>query len=533
MLFRSGVSSARALGLLGAASTYPSAAVRAQGRIAALLHTPARKSSLVEQSNMNVELLPALSDNYMYLLIDADTKEAAVVDPVEPVKVVEAVRKHGVRLTTVLTTHHHWDHAGGNEKMVRLMPGLRVYGGDDRVDALTKKVSHSNSFKVGSLSVKCLFTPCHTTGHICYFVTKENGTDPPAVFTGDTLFVAGCGKFFEGTAEQMYRALIDILGRLPPETEKCSNGEPTIPSTLADEFTFNPFMRVKEKSVQDHVKQTEAVETMRSLRKEKDGFKLLEIVKREGLSLRAVLTTHHHWDHARGNEALLKEVPGLRVYGGDDRIKGLTDKVTNTQELKVPTLHSCEQRMQIYEAWEFNSINVRCLFTPCHTSGHMCYFVWEDECSDAPAVFTGDTLFVGGCGRFFEGTAEQMYHNLTQVLGSLPQHTKVFCGHEYTIKNLKFAMLVEPENERVKEMLSWARARDDDDKPTVPSTLMEEYEYNPFLRLSEEAVQKFTGKTDPIEVLRVLRQEKDKFKKPKERIPPHAMLALEWGLLRP
>ncbi|XP_028455501.1 hydroxyacylglutathione hydrolase-like protein isoform X2 [Perca flavescens] len=273
--------------------------------------------------------------------------------------------------------------------------------------------------------------------------------------------------------------------------------------------------------------------------------RLLEIVKREGLSLTAVLTTHHHWDHARGNEALLKEVPGLRVYGGDDRIGGLTDKVTDAQELK------------------FNSINVRCLFTPCHTSGHMCYFVWEDECTDAPAVFTGlcnhkelgnqlkpvkyisehsaylystlcgDTLFISGCGRFLEGTAEQMYHNLTQVLGSLPQDTKVFCGHEYTIKNLKFAMLVEPENEKVKEMLSWARARDDDDKPTVPSTLMEEFEYNPFLRLSEEGVQKFTGKTDPIEVLRVLRKERDTFKKPKQRLPPHAMLALEWGLLRP
>ncbi|NP_001134036.1 Hydroxyacylglutathione hydrolase [Salmo salar] len=133
---------------------------------------------------MKVELLPALTDNYMYLLIDEESKEAAIIDPVEPVKVVEAIRKHGVRLTTVLTTHHHWDHAGGNEKMVRLVPGLTVYGGDDRVDALTKKVKHSNTFKVGSLTVKCLFTPCHTTGHICYLVTKDNSAEPPAVFTG-------------------------------------------------------------------------------------------------------------------------------------------------------------------------------------------------------------------------------------------------------------------------------------------------------------------------------------------------------------
>lgn len=257
---------------------------------------------------MKIELIPALSDNYMYLLIDVESKQAAAVDPVEPLTIVEAARKQEVNLTAILTTHHHWDHASGNNKLVKLLPNLKVYGGDDRVDALTKKVSHSNTFKLGSLNIKCLFTPCHTTGHICYYVTKDGSSEPPAVFTGDTLFVAGCGKFFEGSAEQMHRALIDVLGSLPPETrvfcgheytvsnlkfarhvepdnedvkkklewakEKCSKGEPTIPSTLADEFTYNPFMRVKEKSVQDHVKQTDSIETMRSLRKEKDGFKV-------------------------------------------------------------------------------------------------------------------------------------------------------------------------------------------------------------------------------------------------------------------
>lgn len=294
--------------LVGAATTVKFAPVEVKAQAAALIHSAVRKSSLVEQANMRVELLPALSDNYMYLLIDVESKEAAVVDPVEPIVVIEAARKHGVNLTTVLTTHHHWDHAGGNNKLLKLMPSLKVCGGDDRVDGLTKKVSHSTSFKLGSLNIKCLFTPCHTTGHICYYVTQDNSTDPPAVFTGDTLFVAGCGKFFEGTAEQMYKALIEVLGKLPPETrvycgheytvnnlkfarhvepdnedikkklawakEKFSNGEPTIPSTLADELTFNPFMRVKEKTVQDHVKQTDPVETMRSLRKEKDTFRV-------------------------------------------------------------------------------------------------------------------------------------------------------------------------------------------------------------------------------------------------------------------
>ncbi|XP_065706576.1 hydroxyacylglutathione hydrolase, mitochondrial isoform X1 [Patagioenas fasciata] len=274
------------------------------------LHTEheQRKSKTVTQANMKVELLPALTDNYMYLLIDEETKEAAIVDPVQPQKVLDAVKKHGVKLTTVLTTHHHWDHAGGNEKLVKMATGLRVYGGDSRVGALTQKVSHLTSLKVGSLNVKCLSTPCHTSGHICYYVTKPNSSEPPAVFTGDTLFVAGCGKFFEGTPEEMYRALIEILGSLEPETRvycgheytinnlkfarhvepnnisiqeklawakaKYDSGEPTIPSTIAEEFTYNPFMRVREKTVQQHAGETDPIRTMGAIRKEKDNFRV-------------------------------------------------------------------------------------------------------------------------------------------------------------------------------------------------------------------------------------------------------------------
>ncbi|XP_036164559.1 hydroxyacylglutathione hydrolase, mitochondrial isoform X2 [Myotis myotis] len=193
-----------------------------------LHHTDLRKSLTVEQDAMKVELLPALTDNYMYLIIDDDTKEAAIVDPVQPQKVVEMAKKHGVKLTTVLTTHHHWDHAGGNEKLVKLEPGLKVYGGDDRIGALTHKVTHLSTLQVGSLNVKCLSTPCHTSGHICYLVSKPGSSEPSAVFTGDTLFVAGCGKFFEGTADEMYRALIEVLGRLPPDTRVYCGHEYTI-----------------------------------------------------------------------------------------------------------------------------------------------------------------------------------------------------------------------------------------------------------------------------------------------------------------
>ncbi|CAH3044302.1 unnamed protein product, partial [Porites lobata] len=229
----------------------------------------------IAHSDMKVHILPALSDNYMYLVVDEDTKEAAIVDPVEPKKVIAAVKKEGVKLTTVLTTHHHWDHAGGNGELAGLVKGLTVCGGDDRIGALNKKVGHGDQLKIGNLNVKCLFTPCHTSGHICYVVNGK----PNAVFTGDTLFVAGCGKFFEGRPPEMYKALIEILGKLPQDTlvycgheytennlkyavhvepdnaeihkaiewakNKRKSNVPTVPSTIGDEFKFNPFMRVQ------------------------------------------------------------------------------------------------------------------------------------------------------------------------------------------------------------------------------------------------------------------------------------------------
>ncbi|NWR24467.1 HAGHL protein, partial [Emberiza fucata] len=215
-------------------------------------------------------------------------------------------------------------------------------------------------------------------------------------------------------------------------------------------------------------------------------------------------------DHARGNEELAQLLPGLQVFGADERIGALTHRVSHGQELS------------------FGTIRVRCLFTPCHTSGHMCYFMWEDDSLDAPALFSGDTLFVGGCGQFFEGTAEQMHTNLTQILGTLPKDTKVFCGHECTVRNLKFALKVEPENEVVKEKLAWAKV-----SGSAPWLCPQCPQAHRAVPCREEAVQRFTGRTDPVEVLRALRSHRDNFKKPKERPNPQAMLAFDWGLFGP
>jgi len=264
------------------------------------------ESKLVDQNSMKIKILPALSDNYMYLVVDENTKEAAIVDPVDPDSVLKAVDDEGLTLTTLLTTHHHWDHAGGNAELIKQMPNLSVFGGDDRIDGVTTKVKHGDKISVGGLNIECLFTPCHTSGHICYYVTKD--TDK-AVFTGDTLFLGGCGRFFEGTAPQMYEALVGILGKLPGDTkvycgheyslQNLSFGEhvepnnhhikekikwctaergadpprPTVPSTVAEEWQLNPFMRVGESTVQAHAGETDPVETMRAIRAEKDNFK--------------------------------------------------------------------------------------------------------------------------------------------------------------------------------------------------------------------------------------------------------------------
>ncbi|KAM6166457.1 hydroxyacylglutathione hydrolase-like protein isoform 1-T1 [Erethizon dorsatum] len=219
--------------------------------------------------------------------------------------------------------------------------------------------------------------------------------------------------------------------------------------------------------IEEHTREAVAVDVAVAKR-------LLEIAGREGMSLTAVLTTHHHWDHAHGNE-LTQLHPGLAVMGADERISALTRKLAHGEEL------------------QFGAIHVRCLLTPGHTSGHMSYFLWEDECLDPPAFFSGDALSVAGCSWHLEGNMQQMYQSLAEILGTLPPQMKVFCGHEHTLSNLEFAHKVEPCSDHVKAKLSWAKKRDEDDMPTVPSTLGEEFLYNPFLRVGCRLSSRCTG----------------------------------------
>ncbi|KAH7732005.1 glyoxalase II chain A [Aphelenchoides avenae] len=252
---------------------------------------------------MKVVPIPALSDNYMYLLVDEKTNEAAIVDPVDISAVTAKVNAMGVKLTKALVTHHHYDHAGGTAELHKVTNGaVEIIGGDSsRIEKLDTEVHHDSKFSVGGLAVKCLHTPCHTKTHICYFV-EDGSTNEKAVFTGDTLFISGCGRFFEGNAEQMNTALNTHLAALPDETKvycgheytvtnlkfaatiepsnedvkktlKWAQAEReanrfTVPSTIGDEKKFNPIYACRSA-----VGQSDAIATMTELRRKKDAFK--------------------------------------------------------------------------------------------------------------------------------------------------------------------------------------------------------------------------------------------------------------------
>jgi hydroxyacylglutathione hydrolase len=185
----------------------------------------------------------------------------------------------------------------------------------------------------------------------------------------------------------------------------------------------------------------------------------------------------------------------LEVYGADDRIGGLTKKIGDNSKI------------------DLGSLTITCLYTPCHTTGHICYYVpASNGIMDKPAVFTGDTLFIAGCGRFFEGTGEQMYAALYDKLGNLPNETLVFCGHEYTVANLKFSVQVEPSNAAAQAKLCWAQNKRSTRLPTVPSTIGEEKEINPFMRVGLVDLLRATGTSDPISCMTALRNLKNNFK---------------------
>ncbi len=224
---------------------------------------------------------------------------------------------------------------------------------------------------------------------------------------------------------------------------------------------------------------------------------VLREVARRGLQLEAILSTHHHYDHVGGNEEVARAVPGVRVLGSRadrTRVPALSEALTDGEDFEVAGLRG------------------QALYIPAHTSGHLAYFF----SAGVPSVFSGDTLFAAGCGRLFEGSPEQMMRSLAK-LAALPDATRVYCGHEYTEKNLRFAQELEPENAAISAKLARVRAQRAKGEPTVPSTIAEEKATNPFLRSQVPELQKSVRARfpdlpdDPVAVFAKTRELKDAF----------------------
>ena len=211
-------------------------------------------------------------------------------------------------------------------------------------------------------------------------------------------------------------------------------------------------------------------------------------VRERGLRLRWILATHHHPDHTGGIAELADD--GVQVIASSydqHRVPPVTKTVSDGLELTV--------------AGEL----IRCIGVPGHTLGAVAFYLPKVK-----AVFTGDTLFTAGCGRMFEGDAVQMHGSLGR-LASLPEDTQVYCGHEYTEKNLRFAQSLEPANPAIAQRLLEVTAARQQGRACVPASLLVERQTNPFLRCEEPTLRQATGYQAPVDVFRELRERRDKF----------------------
>lgn len=218
---------------------------------------------------------------------------------------------------------------------------------------------------------------------------------------------------------------------------------------------------------------------------------VFDALARLGWRLTHVLNTHHHWDHTGGNLEL-KERTGATIVGpkaDEARIPGIDDTVGEG------------------DGFQFGAETAQVFDIPGHTRGHIAFYFPSSR-----ALFSGDTLFSLGCGRLFEGTPDQMWRSLSK-LKQLPGDTRVYCGHEYTAKNARFALTLEPDNPALNERAAEVRALRGKGLPTVPALMENELRANPFLRADAPELRRALDMetADPVEVFAEVRRRRDVF----------------------
>ena len=190
---------------------------------------------------------------------------------------------------------------------------------------------------------------------------------------------------------------------------------------------------------------------------------IINFIEKENINLKYILNTHHHYDHIGGNKDLKKKYNSVVIGYKDDanRIPGIDILLKNNQ------------------IWKADNFEAKIMHIPGHTTGHISFHFFKEK-----LIFTGDTLFSLGCGKIFEGTYQDMFDSLNQIK-KLPQDTKIYCGHEYTLQNSKFCIKHDPENLNLKNKIVEIKKKLENNIPTIPSTLKEENECNIFLRAKD------------------------------------------------
>ena len=223
-----------------------------------------------------------------------------------------------------------------------------------------------------------------------------------------------------------------------------------------------------------------------------ESEEILNLIDSNKIDLKGVLITHHHYDHTNGLLDLTNKI-NLEVYG-PKKIEGINNIVKESDKFSLIGI-------------DFEVIEI-----PGHTLDHIAFFSFNNK---DPILFCGDTLFAGGCGRVFEGTFEQMFMSLKKI-SKYPKETKVFCGHEYTLSNLKFALEVDKDNKDLVNEFNNIEKLISSDIPSLPTNLNKELKLNPFLRchdidIKNKVIEKFDIIDDELQIFTALRKWKDNF----------------------